>query len=164
MSITDEFARLQDLHERGALTDDEFTAAKAKVLASEDTGPAPAQDDGLRRDVQRLGLQNQILQLDQDWAREQDRLMLVGKGGARFIPSRDRSTFGAIFAGIAGLFLVGFTVNVPHGGPLPFFGGALIVVGIVSGVSGSAKADAYEKAEAGYQQCRSELTDQLDRL
>src|SRR5512141_3069359 len=32
MALSDELAKLQDLHQRGALTDDEFARAKARVL------------------------------------------------------------------------------------------------------------------------------------
>lgn len=42
-TMTDELSRLADLHQRGALTDDEFTRAKARVLAGLDAGvPSPA--------------------------------------------------------------------------------------------------------------------------
>ena len=36
MALSDELAKLQDLHQRGALTDDEFSRAKARLL----DGPA----------------------------------------------------------------------------------------------------------------------------
>jgi phage shock protein C len=35
MALSDELAKLQDLHQRGALTDDEFSRAKARVLDGE---------------------------------------------------------------------------------------------------------------------------------
>jgi phage shock protein C len=39
MPLSDELAKLQDLHQRGALTDDEFSRAKARLL---DGADAPA--------------------------------------------------------------------------------------------------------------------------
>ncbi len=43
MTMSDELSRLADLHQRGALTDDEFARAKARVLAGLDAGvPNPA--------------------------------------------------------------------------------------------------------------------------
>jgi phage shock protein PspC (stress-responsive transcriptional regulator) len=45
MALSDELAKLQDLHQRGALTDDEFSRAKARVLegdASSTEAPSPA--------------------------------------------------------------------------------------------------------------------------
>ena len=52
MSFTDDIARLAELHQRGALTDDEFARAKARVLSPSagDRAPNPAAAiNGLRR-------------------------------------------------------------------------------------------------------------------
>ena len=38
MTLSDELAKLQELHQRGALSDDEFVRAKARLL----DGPAPS--------------------------------------------------------------------------------------------------------------------------
>lgn len=40
MSFTDDIARLADLHQRGALTDDEFATAKARLLSQTSVPPA----------------------------------------------------------------------------------------------------------------------------
>ncbi|MBI5258775.1 MAG: PspC domain-containing protein [Burkholderiales bacterium] len=50
MGIPDELARLDELHQRGALTDDEFTRAKARVLNGT-AGTGPAAINTLRRSV-----------------------------------------------------------------------------------------------------------------
>jgi phage shock protein PspC (stress-responsive transcriptional regulator) len=45
MAISDELAKLQDLHQRGALSDEEFSRAKARVLndaAIPGDGPNPS--------------------------------------------------------------------------------------------------------------------------
>ena len=39
MSVTDDLAKLSDLHQRGVLSDDEFARAKARVLG--DSAPQP---------------------------------------------------------------------------------------------------------------------------
>ncbi len=52
MSLSDELARLADLHQRGDLSDEEFARAKARVLAGQDAGvpnPAVQAVNGLRR-------------------------------------------------------------------------------------------------------------------
>jgi len=38
MSLSDDLARLHELHSAGALSDDEFAAAKARVIAAGDEG------------------------------------------------------------------------------------------------------------------------------
>jgi hypothetical protein len=46
MSITDELRKLADLHKEGQLTDQEFTAAKTRLLAESPSGtPVPARTD-----------------------------------------------------------------------------------------------------------------------
>ncbi|MFO1270618.1 MAG: PspC domain-containing protein [Rubrivivax sp.] len=52
MSLSDDLARLADLHQRGDLSDDEFARAKARVLAGQDAGvpnAAVQAVNGLRR-------------------------------------------------------------------------------------------------------------------
>ena len=56
MALSDELAKLQDLHQRGALTDEEFARAKARLLdepksrdAAANPSPALAAINGLRR-------------------------------------------------------------------------------------------------------------------
>jgi phage shock protein PspC (stress-responsive transcriptional regulator) len=56
MALSDELAKLQELHQRGALTDEEFSRAKARLLDEPDahdeaTTPSPALTavNGLRR-------------------------------------------------------------------------------------------------------------------
>ena len=43
MAMSDELAKLQELHQRGALTDDEFARAKARVLGDRAAGPGAAE-------------------------------------------------------------------------------------------------------------------------
>jgi phage shock protein C len=56
MSISDELAKLHELHQRGALSDGEYTAAKARLIGASGasggtagTGPAVANINDLRR-------------------------------------------------------------------------------------------------------------------
>ena len=42
MALSDELAKLQELHQRGALTDDEFSRAKARLLDGAATTEAPS--------------------------------------------------------------------------------------------------------------------------
>ena len=42
MALSDELAKLHELHQRGTLTDAEFTRAKARLIGSDDAGGDPA--------------------------------------------------------------------------------------------------------------------------
>jgi hypothetical protein len=48
MSVAEEIKRLHELHQAGALSDEEFAAAKARLLNKEES-PAPATTSRLRR-------------------------------------------------------------------------------------------------------------------
>jgi phage shock protein PspC (stress-responsive transcriptional regulator) len=47
MSDSEELGRLADLHQRGALSDEEFARAKARVLEGHGSGKAGGNPDGL---------------------------------------------------------------------------------------------------------------------
>ena len=49
MSISDEIDKLHDMHQRGALSDEEFTRAKARVLNDPVSSPAISAANCLRR-------------------------------------------------------------------------------------------------------------------
>ena len=158
MSITDEFTRLQSLHDTGALTDDEFAAAKAQVLA----GSAPADgEDKLRQEVEQLKIQNAITQLDQDWETESQDYLQRGRYGSRIVPTTGGSIGGAIFVCLLSLFFVVIGIAAPKTGALVLIGVAGIVLAIGTGISGYSKAIAYEQAYDRYQERRNALSDQL---
>ena len=51
MALSDELGRLDELHQRGALNDDEFARAKSRVLAGSagsGSGPSAAKINGIR--------------------------------------------------------------------------------------------------------------------
>jgi phage shock protein C len=53
MALSDELAKLQELHQRGALTDDEFSRAKARLLDSE-PGATEAPSDAAKAAINSL--------------------------------------------------------------------------------------------------------------
>jgi phage shock protein C len=46
VNISEEIKRLHELHQSGALTDEEFAQAKAKLLASQDSNQSPSDMSG----------------------------------------------------------------------------------------------------------------------
>lgn len=119
MDIVDELERLSDLHRDGQLTDDEFDAAKAALLARQLAAASPAADiaapptdpaaASIRQELGELRRQQARLQLDQDWERERDTLMVDHEdaySSHRSVPTR---------AGAVGIAVVGIV------GSLAFF-------------------------------------------
>jgi hypothetical protein len=104
-----------------------------------------------------MSIADEITQLDREWERECRTLMMRGRYGSSFVPTQGSSLFVAIIACAAGLLLLVFGASVPHTGSFTLFGVAGILVGIAYGVSGTAKANAYRRAEGCYQRRRAEL-------
>ncbi|HJZ57361.1 MAG TPA: SHOCT domain-containing protein [Gemmataceae bacterium] len=75
MSIFDDLRRLRDLHDSGGLTDAEYSAAKAAVLAGNDSPVvAPAQ----------LQQEAALARLDHAWEKEQEEYLSKRKGTGAF--------------------------------------------------------------------------------
>ncbi len=160
MSITDEFTRLQGLHDAGTLTDEEFAAAKAKVLNGSATA---ANADTLRQEVEQLKIQNAITQLDQDWETESQDYLQRGRYGSRMVPTTGGNIGGAVFVSILSLCMIGIGIAVPQVGGLALLGALSLILAIWFGINGCNKAVAYNQAYDRYQQRRNALSDQLNR-
>lgn len=164
MSLSNELEKLQQLHDAGALTADEFARAKARVLADE-TAPS---DEPLRQ----IQWQNELARLDREWELEREHYMLTDKHGARHVPQAGQSLLGGVIAVVFGIFWTAtassmtssMTTNSPFGpgagGPpsfLPLFGVLFIVLGAGAAIHGFRKGAEYEQAYRRYQQRRAEL-------
>ena len=157
MTLTDEIERLSELHAEGSLTDEEFAAAKAKLIA----GDANPQASSLAPDVAArmtdLTRQNALLQLDHDWESQRQSFMMRGRYGSMYLPT----TGGAITTGVVGVIAGGFllvaSTNSPNAGFVPLF--AFIIAGIClfTAASQFAKAQAFEAAQRDYQERRAQI-------
>lgn len=163
MSISDEFSRLQALHENGTLTDAEFSAAKAKILA-EGHPQSLEEASTVQQDLRRLQIQNDLLRMDQEWSIEREDYMLRGRYGARYVPTKSNSVGGAIFMSILFLVMAVFGANVPSGEILEWISVFGILFAAGGGIWGCSKARTYEEAEEQYEKQRRMLTDQLAAL
>lgn len=163
MSMADDLQKLRDLHASGGLTDAEYAAAKAAVLAGQ---AAPAAED-TRDELAELKQQTDLIRLDQEWEREKQRYMIRGKYGHQQIPSRiaglvigiGATTFGIIWI----VFTSAMTANFPGddgpGAIFPCFGGVFILFGIGMGIYMFTMAVKYEDAEQRYRRRRAAIRD-----
>jgi hypothetical protein len=162
MNIADELARLQELHRSGALTDDDFAAAKAAVqsaaVARVEAGTDPARQENLEE----TKLQDDMARLDREWKLERKRYMVMANTGRRYIPKRGLSV-------IAGVVIVAYTLfgtvmvawaTFGFGGRVrmfPLLGVLLIFVEIGMCIYYYSKAAKYEVAYQAYQHRRAQL-------
>jgi len=54
MSVAEEIKRLHELHQAGALSDEEYAQAKARLLNSETSAPGDGLGNGVSNDISRL--------------------------------------------------------------------------------------------------------------
>jgi hypothetical protein len=159
MSITDELRKLQQLHQEGGLTDDEFAAAKAAVL-SEGAQPSPRGEVVPPEFLDDIRRQNELQAVDREWTIEREQYMETGRNGGRYIPERGSSLVGGI---IFTIFGVGWTVSAASmGAPVlfPVFGVLFVIFGIGLSVRSYVKAEQYEQAHQKYRRRRARLRDE----
>ena len=154
-NLSDEIRKLQELHDTGALTDEEFARAKATVLCAEPS--QLGQGDGVHRQLGQIRLQNEIARLDREWNLEREKYLISNKYGTRSVPNEWGNLLVGLLLGGFGVF---FTVSAASTGtPAIFviFSGIFTLIGAGAGISGFAKAGEYRKAHELYQERRTEL-------
>jgi hypothetical protein len=152
MNIADELRQLHELHQRGALTDEEFTRAKARVLH-----PAPgATEQELRDEIERLRIQGRLDKLDQEWNTEKVRFLVQFGNQERRPVTRRMITVAVCGAlGVAFVFLLlSFLVRMPFLVAPAFF--ALFFGGVFS-YAWYQRIVEYEQLYQAYRQRRAAL-------
>lgn len=150
MSIADEIAKLQALHAQGALTDDEFSQARARLHAR-------LLDEWFASDPAYLRLENEIQQLDLDWERERESYMVRSRSGSLYVPSEVLSVLGVTAAVGFGIFLMVSAASMSTNASSALAGAILIILGPVVGIFYYTKATEYKQAERNYQERRQQL-------
>jgi hypothetical protein len=157
MNLVDELRKLQELHQSGALTDDEFAAAKAAVLAKGAEGGEIGNDQGVQSRLEEIKLQNEIARLDREWQLERERYMVTGRFGQRSVPSQFTSVLGGLV--IVGFGIVWTSMAASMGAPgfFPMFGVIFICTGLGMSIYSFTKAGEYDRAFESYKRRRSRL-------
>lgn len=168
MNLSEELAKLQSLHWNGALTDEEFTRAKDRLLAKDGAAGSPAVS-------QRQELEVELERIDREWNMERENYLVSGKHGTRHVPSKTGSIVGGIFVTMFSLFwiamAIGITGVMPNEGPFsiakvafPMFGVCFLGFAIAAMMKGYSKAGQMELAEQAWQQRRAEVEGRLKAL
>lgn len=166
MSLADDLTKLEDLRRSGALTDAEFAAAKARLLAA----PAPAAGyavaDKLAEQLAETRYQNELARIDREWQTERERYTIAGQNGVRHLPTPGMGLATAVGGGVFGAFWTVMAFGITSGAPdfgafsiakvmMPLFGVAFTVGAIGFGVYTMNKAQAYSQALAAYRRRRA---------
>lgn len=165
MGLADDLWKLQEMHQRGELTDDEYAQAKAAVLGRSSSENAPMEE--LTRQMDEVARRQEVADIDRAWDREREQYMASGTSGGthdahgnyvggtpyRYIPTRGGSVGVGIFATIAGFVWMIFAAGI-GAGAFALFGLVFIAFGICIAVFNYNKAVRHEDAHARYRQRR----------
>src|SRR4051794_11923089 len=87
MSLADELAKLADLRRNGELTDAEYERAKAALLGGAAAAPEQPLAAHLADQLAEVRHQNELAQIDREWAMERERYLVADRYGRRHVPT-----------------------------------------------------------------------------
>lgn len=104
MGIADELQKLSDLLTQGVLTKEEFTQAKARLLANPTGAPTVEVGSFFEEQLAEVRHQNELARIDREWEIERRRYQIVGRNGRTFTPTIGTGLATAFVGGFFGLF------------------------------------------------------------
>lgn len=166
MSLVDELAKLEQLHRSGALSDNEFSQAKAALLNQATAGAEQSHGEHLADHLAEVHYQNELAQIDREWQIERQQHLIRGRFGAVQEPSAGMGIGVAVGGGLFGTFwlimAVAITAVMPDFGPFsaakvifPLVGVLFIGVAIGFGIYVYSRAQKYQQAFAAYKERRA---------
>ena len=120
-----------------------------------------------REKLEVLDLQNEIERVDREWEMAREGFVVHGKNGSRSMPS----TGGAVTGMIVGCIVGGLMLAMMSSSPIPSSSAGsffllvpmiMIVLSLIGGFSGLAKAERYKAAEADHLSKRQILLNRLE--
>ena len=166
MGLADELEKLNDLHQRGALSDFEFEQAKLHVIKESTRIDEVRSNEGQDLQAKEVHRQNELARIDREWQLGREAFFVSGRHGIRHLPSVAGGVGTALITGVFGIFwtvtAISMTSMAPDFGPFaivniafPLFGVIFTAGGVLTGVNMIVKANRYQEAEAEYQRTRS---------
>jgi hypothetical protein len=168
MSLVDELAKLEELRRRGALSDAEFTQAKAALLAGAPAASGQQLGEHLADQLAEVKHQNELAQIDREWEIERQQYLIRNRMGMAQVPTAGMGIGMAVVGGVFGVFwtimAVAITGSAPDIGPLPIikvvfplFGVVFTLAAVGFGVYAYSRAQKYQEAFAAYQARRARV-------
>ncbi|MGA7733434.1 MAG: hypothetical protein WCD37_19400 [Chloroflexia bacterium] len=114
--------------------------------------------DTIADELRRLKMQQELNQLDDDWASEKEGYMIAQRGGARYLPDEPLAMLGVGISFVSLIVLGVMMLAIPNGFqfmclPLLLFGGITAWVGY----DYFSKLNAYKQGQANYWQRHEEI-------
>lgn len=156
MSLADDLEKISELHRAGSISDAEFAAAKAQLLAGAGTTATPGKDAALVHELREAKREARIARLDSGWMVERERHMVSERYGARRVSSKTGSIVGGVFAIVVAIIAAAVLFSSVGGAVACLVPPLILIVGLGTAIYNYSKATDYEEAEARYQQNREQ--------
>jgi hypothetical protein len=168
MSLADELTKLEEMRRRGALSDAEFTQAKAALLAGAPAGSGQQFGEHLADQLAEVKHQNELAQLDREWEIERQQYLIRNRLGVAQVPTAGMGIGMAVVGGLFGVFwtvmAAAITGSAPDVGPFsiakvffPLFGVVFTLAAIGFGIYTYSRAQKYQEAFAAYKARRARV-------
>jgi hypothetical protein len=169
MSLVDELAKLEELRRSGALSEAEFTKAKAALLSGATAGSEQQLVEHLADDLAEVKYQNELAQLDREWEIERRQYLIPSQYGT-LEPTTGIGFATAFLGGLFGMLVtivmaVQITSGSPDFGYKVFFTlcGVVITVAFIGyGMKLNSTAQKYQEAFAEYKARRARVKPEPD--
>jgi hypothetical protein len=168
MGIADELQKLEQLHRRGSLSDEEFAKAKTALLA-DPSGPADRElGEHLSAQLADVRSEQELARIDREWELERQQYLVADRYGLRRVPTTGMGIGVAVVGGVFGalwtVMATAITSAAPDFGPFsiakvvfPLLGVVFIVAAVGMGVYVHSRALKYEEAFRAYRARRTTL-------
>jgi hypothetical protein len=162
MGIADELQKLEQLRRNGSLSPEEFTQAKAALLANPGTPNDPQLGQHLADQLAEVRYQNELARIDREWEVERAQYLIADRYGRRQVPTPGMGIGAAVVGGVFGaiwlVMAIAITGSAPDFGPFaiakvvfPLFGVLFILTAVGWGIHCYGRAQKYEQALRAYQ-------------
>lgn len=168
MSLVDELAKLEELRRRGALSESEFTQAKAALLNGAPASSEPEMGGHLAHQLAEVRYQNELAQIDREWQIERQQYLIRGQYGTAQVPTTGMGIGTAVVGGVFGVFWTIMAISITGGAPdfggfsvvkvfFPLFGVVFTGAAIGYGMYAYSRTQKYEEAFAAYKARRARV-------
>jgi len=168
VSIADELTKLEELRRSGALSDEGFAQAKARLLNAPAAAPEQPLGRHLSDQLSEVQYQNELARLDREWEMERQQYMVRDRYGARYVPTAGLGIGAAVVGGLFGIFWTVMAVAITSDAPdigvfsavkviFPLFGVLFTAAAVGYGLYAATQAQRYQRAYVAYKARRDEV-------
>lgn len=167
MSLADELTKLEELRRNGALSESEFSRAKAALLNNPPAASGQQLGEHLADQLAEVKCQNELARIEREWEVERQQYLIRGQYGNTMVPTRGMGIAMAAIGGGFGLLWTIVAVSMMGMMPdgmgnfgffqwlFPLFGVFFIVIAIGYGFYVHTRAQKYQEAYEAYKAARA---------